>query len=96
MYRVLFLMGLFALVACKQQQPQSYDDCVQQSTKPGMEGHEIRALKIDCATKFPRPASADSAPAGPRPTPFDQFDVQPPSAQPAPPPVTLPSPASPP
>lgn len=97
MSRIVAVAIVACLLAGCRMPAQSFDECVQQETRPDMTRHETFEVRRRCAEKFPPSASAASGPAVPHGNPMDQFDVQPPSTTPAPPPVKLPpSPASPP
>jgi hypothetical protein len=95
MIRIAVVVVIACLAGCHMP-AQTFAECVQQETKPEMSRHETWEVRRQCATKFPQAAAAASTPAVPHGNPLDQFDVQPPSTQPAAPKTPSPVTESPP
>jgi hypothetical protein len=98
MFRIATLSCVFALAACHSD-PKSYDECVQQGTRPEMSHHEAWVVKSGCRDRFADASGSASTAVVNHGNPLDQFDVQAPSTTPAPPKIPQipsPAPASPP
>jgi hypothetical protein len=95
MVRFVSLTSVLALAAY-QMAAQSNLECVQQGAKYGMTHHEVWTVRRACSDRFRSSDSSTSTTVAHRPSTLDQFDLDVPSPQSAPPKVASPATESPP